>query len=137
MSDRNERCVVRKRRNRRFPEWRRSARVIAWAALLGMLASSGPALAGDAEALHDPLRPPGWGETVSKAPGFNAAAWQLESTLTSIGRNVAIINGKPVGVGDRVGGARVLAVEAGTARLDYRGRHFTIQRPTTNVRARP
>ena len=115
------------------------ARTRPCAALLALLAllTAGPAFAGDDEALHDPLRPPGWGETVTAAPNFNAAAWQLESTLTSIGRNVAIINGKPVGVGDRVGGARVLAVDAGRAQLDYRGRRFTIRRPTNNVRARP
>lgn len=94
-----------------------------------------PAGAADA-ALHDPLRPPDY-RAATKQPErthFNADAWQLASTLVSSGRRVAIINGRTVRADDRVGGARVLRIEHGAVRLDYRGRQFTIRRGTPNVR---
>lgn len=92
------------------------------------------AVAAGAE-LRDPLRPP---VTVSASPAssFNAAAWRLSSTLVAEGRRVAIINGRTVRVGDRVGGARVLAIDAGRVRLDYRGRRFTINRPAAAMSKR-
>ncbi|MEF8834060.1 MAG: hypothetical protein V5A42_04280 [Halofilum sp. (in: g-proteobacteria)] len=89
----------------------------------------------DDDELHDPFMPPGWGETSAPAEeAFNASAWTLESTLTADGRRVAIINGRAVRPGDYVGGARVLGVERGSARLDYNGQRFTIRRPATQVR---
>lgn len=84
---------------------------------------------------RDPLRPPGNVQNVSR-PAFNVDAWKLTSTLVAEGRRVAIINEHAVRVGDRVGGARVLAIESGRARLRYREREFTITRPGTRVRVR-
>lgn len=109
----------------------------AWALTAGpalMLALAVPALAADA-GLRDPLRPPGWGRSTPERDTFDAGAWRLESTLTARGRHVAIINGRPVRPGETVGGARVIAVEPGRVRLDYRGREFTIRRPIADVRA--
>lgn len=85
--------------------------------------------------LHDPFMPPGWNEPSAPAEEtFNASAWTLESTLTSNGRRVAIINGRAVRPGDHVGGARLLGVTRGSARLEYNGHRFTIRRPGTQVR---
>jgi hypothetical protein len=86
------------------------------------------------DGLRDPFRPPGWNAASPATDDFDAGAWRLESTLTSNGRSVAIINGRAVRVGDRIGGARVLRVERGAARLDYNGREFTVRRATTRVR---
>jgi len=77
---------------------------------------------------RDPLRPPGEIGAVSE-PSFDASAWQLFSTLVADGRRVAIINDRTVRVGDRVEGARVVAIESGRVELDYRGRRFAISRP--------
>lgn len=85
--------------------------------------------------LHDPFMPPGWNEPSAPAAGtFNASAWTLASTLTSNGRRVAIINGRAVRPGEYVGGARLLGVTRGSARLEYNGHRFTIRRPGTQVR---
>jgi len=95
-----------------------------------------PALAGAEETQRrDPLQPPGEVRTSTEA-AFNADAWRLVSTLVADGRRVAIINDRTVGVGDRVGGARVLAIESGRVALDYRGRRFTITRPSAGVSKR-
>lgn len=89
----------------------------------------------NAAAERDPLQPPRAVEAV-RPSGFNAAAWRLVSTLVSDGRRVAIINDRAVRIGDRVGGARVLAIESGRVRLDYEGRRFTISNPDAGVRKR-
>lgn len=113
----------------------RLARALLALALAGVAATT---LHAADEGLHDPFMPPGWNESTGPAgEAFNASAWTLESTLTSDGRSVAIINGRAVGVGDYVGGARLLGVTRGSARLDYRGRRFTIRRPGTQVRTSP
>lgn len=92
------------------------------------------AMAADKER-RDPLRPPGEIRATSE-PSFDAGAWQLVSTLVADGRRVAIINDRAVGVGDRVGGARVLAIETGRVELDYRGRRFIITRPAAGFSKR-
>lgn len=89
----------------------------------------------DEDELHDPFMPPGWNEPSAPAEKtFNASAWTLASTLTSNGRRVAIINGQAVRPGDYIGGARLLGVTRGSARLEYNGHRFTIRRPGTQVR---
>ena len=101
-----------------------------------MLAWSAACAGGSGKAaLEDPLQPPGWDAPAHAAP-FDAGRWQLSSTLLAQGRRVAIINGQPVRAGDHVDGARVLAIEAGGVRLDYRGHRFTIQRNGAQVRLR-
>ena len=82
---------------------------------------------------RDPLRPPGTVQETTRS-SFDPDAWRLAYTLVADGRRVAIINDRTVRAGDWVGGARVLAIERGSARLDYRGRKFTIRRPLTRVR---
>lgn len=90
----------------------------------------------EAPELRDPLEPPGQLRSTTTTPSFNARAWRLASTLVADGRRVAIINDRTVRVGDRVGGARVLAIESGSVKLDYRGHRFTISRPGTGVSKR-
>jgi MSHA biogenesis protein MshK len=84
---------------------------------------------------RDPLKPPGEVRS-TPATTFNADAWRLVSTLVADGRRVAIINDRAVRVGDRVGGARVIAIEPGRVSLDYRGRRFTVGRPAAGVSKR-
>jgi len=92
----------------------------------------------DEDELHDPFMPPGWNEPDAPAGDtFSASAWTLASTLTSNGRRVAIINGRAVRPGDHIGGARLLGVTRGSARLEYNGHRFTIRRPGTRVRTSP
>ena len=63
-----------------------------------------------AEVLKDPTRPPsyrfsGIGTGIKAVP-----RWVLSSTLIAPARRLATINGKTVGVGQKVGGARVVAI---------------------------
>lgn len=93
------------------------------------------AVLADEAARRDPLKPPGEVRT-AVVDSFDAGAWRLASTLVSDGRRVAIINDRAVRVGDRVEGARVVAIRSGGVELDYRGRRFTIRRPAAGVSKR-
>ena len=65
-----------------------------------------------AEVLKDPTRPAGHHSSALKASGTKAAPrWVLSSTLIAPARRLATINGKTVGVGQRVGAARVVAID--------------------------
>lgn len=100
----------------------------AW--LIALVLASGCAYGGT---LHDPTRP----DFASPAKTAHATAgWQLNSTLISAHRRLAMINGKTVGVGDRVDGATVIAIRAGAVRLRRSGRQFTIHLIATTIKTR-
>lgn len=82
---------------------------------------------------RDPLRPPDFSSEQSQ-PQFNADAWTLNSTLVSAERRLANINGRTVRPGETVGGAKVLTINNGRVRLDYRGHRFTISRSLPELR---
>jgi MSHA biogenesis protein MshK len=86
--------------------------------LFAFLASAGVgASAASAESgLVDPTRPAlGVGAVSAPADG---GALTLQSTLISPRRRVAVINGRSYTVGERVDGARILAIEPYAVRLD-------------------
>jgi hypothetical protein len=65
-----------------------------------------------AEPLKDPTRPPSYRDSGISAYGTKAAPrWMLSSTLIAPARRLATINGITVGVGQRVAGAKVVAIE--------------------------
>jgi len=65
-----------------------------------------------AEVLKDPTRPSGHRNNHQGASGTKAAPrWTLSSTLIAPTRRLATINGKTVGVGQDIAGARVVAIE--------------------------
>ncbi|MBI2319412.1 MAG: MSHA biogenesis protein MshK [Betaproteobacteria bacterium] len=65
---------------------------------------------GYAQAMQDPMRPP----AVAASPGSAAApappGMILQSTLLSNGRRIAMIDGKPMEVGARIGDAKIVAI---------------------------
>lgn len=66
----------------------------------------------NAEVLTDPTRPPGHRYSSLNAAGIKAAPrWVLSSTLIAPARRLATINGKTVGVGQKIGTARVVAID--------------------------
>lgn len=73
-------------------------------AACGLLAAS----AAFAQALSDPTRPPSFsGETARSA---TAPASRLQSVLISPGRKLAVIDGRTVALGERVGDATLFAI---------------------------
>lgn len=71
-----------------------------------------------AETLKDPTKPPGYQQKGDVMVGTNAAPkWVLSSTLISPARRLATINGRTLAVGETIGDARVLAIEANRVAL--------------------
>jgi MSHA biogenesis protein MshK len=65
-----------------------------------------------AQGLSDPMQPPAFAAPASAAGGeLSPGGLVLQSTLMSGGRRIAVIGGKPVKVGDRIGEARIVAIE--------------------------
>lgn len=75
------------------------------------------------EPLPDPTLPPEEARTVAaEAPEQKAnAELELRAIFHATDRQIAVINGRRVGVSDQVGGARVLAIEADRVRLERAG----------------
>lgn len=78
-----------------------------------------------AEILDDPMRPP---MATKSAPVAAAKGMEfyLYSTLIAQGRRMAVINGRHVGVGDRIGGAKVEEIMPARVKLRYAGKSRTI-----------
>lgn len=75
-----------------------------------------------AQTLHDPMQPPTFAAPASGVPGVAggepaAGALVLQSTLMSGGRRIAMIGGKSMKVGDRIGEAKIVAIEPGAVTL--------------------
>jgi MSHA biogenesis protein MshK len=71
-----------------------------------------------AQELQDPMRPPSFS---GQAGGDPAEPSQfgpvLQSTLLSNGRRIAMIDGKPMKVGDKIGDGRIVAIDPATVTL--------------------
>jgi hypothetical protein len=91
---------------------------LATALLLGLVMQS-------AAALEDPMRPPGNAATAKSSAGVTR--FVLSSTLIARERRSAVINGRSVGVGELVDGARVIEILPAQVRLQHQGRQLTLQ----------
>ena len=78
------------------------------------------------EVLSDPTQPPGVQLSGKNAGIKSAPRWVLSSTLIAPARRLATINGKTVGVGDQINGARVLAIEPARVALRKSGKQFVV-----------
>lgn len=87
-------------------------RLIVLCALAALLAGSSASQAALAQALGDPMRPPGTpGPSPAQASKDSATgATRLQSVLISPGRRIAVIDGRVVQVGERVGDARLVEI---------------------------
>ena len=77
------------------------------------------------ENLTDPMRPSDAEPARSEAPAA-AARYELSAILYSPDRRVAIVNGRSVREGQRVGRARVARIRRGRVELDLGDRRLTL-----------
>ena len=72
-----------------------------------------------AQVLSDPMRPPAFAAPAGTVTPEQAGGGELvlQSTLLSNGRRIAMIDGKPMTVGDRIGTARIVSIDAGAVTL--------------------
>lgn len=89
--------------------------------LLLTIALLSPAVA---TALDDPMRPPGGRTTVTSQGG---GGYHLTATRIGAERRTAVINGRRLSVGDRIGRAEVVAIHPATATIELEGRRQTLR----------
>lgn len=98
--------------------------------LLLLLVFGLPGLAGAADGLNDPTRPP---QTVSAAHSVEQAPvmprWELQAILVGEERRVAVINGRPLREGGRLEGATLVRIAADKVLLRYQGTTVTLKLP--------
>ena len=72
-----------------------------------------------AQVLSDPMRPPAFAAPAGAATGEQTSGGELvlQSTLLSQGRRIAMIDGKPMKVGDRIGAATIVSIDPSTVTL--------------------
>ena len=113
--------------------WRHSRRAAVF--LAAGVFVGGQICSAAAAVLPDPTRPPGRldGAAVAAPADDN---WQLGSILIAAQRRVAVINGRPLTVGEQISGARVVAIEPGRVRLRRGAREIVLELLSAHPRRR-
>lgn len=88
-----------------------------------------------AQPLRDPTRPPSPGGEPAHAEAV--APSRLQSVLISPYRSVAVIDGRAVTLGDRVGAARVVAISPAEVTLEQGASRQTLKLLPAGVDKRP
>ena len=86
------------------------------------------------ESLRDPTRPEHAGVPAAPTERAPATRYVVSAIFYSADRRVAVVNGRAVSAGDRVGTARVRAIGRDSLTLDVGGRTITAQLARTTVR---
>jgi len=95
----------------------------------------------------DPMRPPPFalrqyrlekqtkqaGTAAPKPSRKSTTRWVLNSILYAPGRQRAIVNGRLLAVGERIGGARLVAIERDRVRLRLQDRSITLKLGTARL----
>jgi MSHA biogenesis protein MshK len=87
---------------------------------LGLLAAG----AAFAQGLSDPMRPPSMAKDYVRS---EPAASRLQSVLISPGRKLAVIDGRTVALGERVGDATLVAIAPTQVTLQTGGTYQTLK----------
>lgn len=91
--------------------------------------------------LDDPMRPISVNSKKAAAPGKIADIqnnkWYLHSILISDHRKVAIINGRPVSIGDQVDGARVTHIDKESVQLTGLNQHIRLHMHALAIKKKP
>jgi MSHA biogenesis protein MshK len=88
-----------------------------------------------AQPLRDPTRPPSAGSEPAHAAA--AEPRRLQSVLISPYRSVAVIDGRPVSLGERVGGARLIAISPAEVTLEQGASRQVLKLLPAGVDKRP
>ena len=89
-----------------------------------------------AQPLADPTRPPGAGSREPRAAA-SAPRTRLQSVLIAPERSIAIIDGRQVGIGDRVGEATLVSIAPTEVVLRRGAEHETLKLFPSGVEKRP
>jgi hypothetical protein len=83
------------------------------------------------EVLHDPMQP-----VNANAPAVSSDSLRLEAIFTNGAKRVAIVNGRLVREGERVGSATIDAILVDEVRYTRDGSSKTLRLPSSSMRVR-
>lgn len=86
-----------------------------------------------ADLLDDPMRPPHYSAPAGGRPAARVS-YTLSSVVIGLDRRVAVVNGRTVTVGDRIGAATVVDIQPSDVTLARDGRRFVISLVTLDVK---
>lgn len=101
------------------------------AIVLAVMVMSGAA---PAAPLNDPTRPPSAKAVKPTKAVRKQTRWILSSTLVSAQRRSAVINDRVVSVGEKINGARVVAIQPASVHLRRHGSDITLVLLKKNVK---
>jgi hypothetical protein len=81
----------------------------------------------------DPMRPPVFSTAQTKTESA-APKWEVTGILISPERRLAMINNRLFGVGEKVDGARVKAIQSDSVELDVSGKSVYLKPVTRSLR---
>jgi hypothetical protein len=84
--------------------------------------------------LDDPTRPPGHRLVLPGGARSTVTTWRVSAIYLSAGQRSAIINGRLVRTGSRVGGARVVEILANRVWLKKNGQRFAVPLITDKIK---
>lgn len=100
-----------------------------------VLLLSSAATAVSSEPLQDPLRPGGFSARDNlKMAEEKPPHWQLSAVLISASRQVALLNGRTVAVGDVIEGYRVEAIQRDQVVMNNKKRRTVVRRAGTGLK---
>jgi hypothetical protein len=107
--------------------------------LCSLLLSLGTSLpAAENGALHDPLRPldyrPSVTSSAAKPVALKASEWRLGAVLVSTERQVAVINGQSLQVGDLFDGYELVEIESSQVVLQKKQKTVVLRRSGTGLK---
>ena len=88
-------------------------------------------------ALRDPTRPSGWraAEEGQEIDHGQPTAFRLQAIFSHAGKRTAMISGRRVIEGDRIGDARVVRIEASRVTLEIAGESIELAAADTRVKS--
>ena len=96
------------------------------AAVLALAVGASGVLGAEEKPVRDPMRPFGAVSVNGAAPTANGPRFAVTGVLIAPTRRVAVINGKPLQLGDVVDGAEIVAIEPGIVRLRENGAELVL-----------
>ena len=91
-------------------------------ALMVLLFASSTAMA-----MTDPMQPPAYQDVKPATVKKSVARWELTSTLIASDRRLATINGKTLGVGKMIDGAKIIDIQPAVVTLNYQNRSIVLK----------
>ena len=116
------------------------AKILGTVLMLLVFGVAGPGGAATSEQFVDPMRPVHYQtpaaktSTVGKKNQVDTRNWKLLAVLTSVGRSVAVINGRSLQLGDHIDGYKLVKIDSDRVVLKNKQTTLVLRRAGTGLK---